>query len=185
MLGRGCVRRADVGRDLKTDSTGTHLARELRRPHPVGRALDVSECGDRCPHKIRQGLCHGESGHCRRRQQALDRLLAHGSCNSGGRRAIGRRQVRLCNNSHIRERRVQRADALLLRDEATNRPVNLRQRAASQRRGACETKAIPKSRRARRHEPWWSKIAWNPHSASAKRDPGIRSQSQMLRPCQA
>mmetsp|Transcript_10641 Transcript_10641/g.26442 ORF Transcript_10641/g.26442 Transcript_10641/m.26442 type:complete len:717 (+) Transcript_10641:619-2769(+) len=94
------------------------LALELGGPHPVGGALDVAQRGDRRPHQVGERLAHGEARHRGGREQPLDRLLADGG--GGARHAL----VRLRDHAHVGERRVERADALLLCDEPRDRAVD-------------------------------------------------------------
>mmetsp|Transcript_16589 Transcript_16589/g.51604 ORF Transcript_16589/g.51604 Transcript_16589/m.51604 type:complete len:822 (-) Transcript_16589:1487-3952(-) len=94
------------------------LALHLRRPHPVARRLDVTQRRDARRAHVGQRLSDGHPRHRRRAQQADDRLLAD------GRGDAGERLEALRDDRAVRERRVQRADALLPRDEAGDGAVD-------------------------------------------------------------
>mmetsp|Transcript_7001 Transcript_7001/g.16331 ORF Transcript_7001/g.16331 Transcript_7001/m.16331 type:complete len:681 (-) Transcript_7001:1870-3912(-) len=95
------------------------LAPQLRSPHPIGGALDLVERRDGRPHEVGERLSDGKPTHGPRAEEALDGLLTHRS------RAARGALVCLRDDAHVCERRVQRTDALLLRDQSTDRAVDL------------------------------------------------------------
>ena len=109
----------EVAHGLARIPHGRALAWKLGCPHPVGGHLDVSEGGDWRPHQIGQSLGDGEPGHRCRVEKALDRLLAD---RCGGSDRVGMRQS---DDAAVGERYVQRPHALLLRDQAGHRAVDL------------------------------------------------------------
>mmetsp|Transcript_5882 Transcript_5882/g.26037 ORF Transcript_5882/g.26037 Transcript_5882/m.26037 type:complete len:895 (+) Transcript_5882:1021-3705(+) len=95
------------------------VAGKLRRVHPVARVLDVLETGRVCEDEVGEGLAESHSRHRLRVDHALDGLLAD------ARGAAGDPVVGLRDDADVRDRHLQRPDALLLRDEPGDGPVHL------------------------------------------------------------
>mmetsp|Transcript_82949 Transcript_82949/g.179067 ORF Transcript_82949/g.179067 Transcript_82949/m.179067 type:complete len:1004 (+) Transcript_82949:3602-6613(+) len=99
------------------------LALQLRGPHPVARGLDGLQRGDRHPHEVGDGLGDRQARHglvvLGVAAQALHGRLAE-SCHAAGvaHHALG-------DHGEVRERGLQRPDALLLRHEARHGAVDL------------------------------------------------------------
>ena len=95
------------------------LPGELRRPHPVGRAPDVSQAAQPGPDDVRERLADGHAGHGPGVHEPLHRLLAD---RGGGSRRV---EVALRDHGDVGDGELQRPAALLPSDQPRHASVHL------------------------------------------------------------